>query len=598
MKTKQWLLGCCLVLTLACSDDNKQTITGNRVNTGSGIHNSTATSATIVKQKTPNTEVKMPGYLEQNWTHETRMQWWFTSQGSRLLPYDWFFALERPDSQEMLASKDNLERYRFVAWSADPQWNPDGLPIGFVADTDAEEGSKTRYLGFTCAACHTGKVAYQDNEYIIEGAPAHHDFDGFITEVATSMQATINNSEKFSRFSNRVLGENAVTSQIAGLKADLVQESVKAGTRVKNNKSPHASGYARLDAFGSIFNEVVVTAINETANAKPADAPVSYPMLWDTPQHDKVQWNGSAVNAGIGVYVRNVGEVIGVYGGLEINKSPSDGMSLMFKNHANIGKLTQLEEILTTLWSPLWPEKLLPRIDQVKVQPGKQLYDDNCVNCHHGIHRDDPNRKVEATMVPVNEIGTDSTMASNIVKRRSKSGRLEGQPLSKLCSLTEMEKLGPETLSLQLVRIGVSGVLQTALDKSVLKDGGKLYVLANHKATCKDNCDPNTDAARCARPPGYKARPLNGIWASAPYLHNGSVPNLWALLQKPDQRPTKFNVGSWEFDPVNVGFATKSEPATSEFDTSVPGNSNAGHTYGNGLSEKEKWELIEYLKTL
>ncbi|MEQ1636560.1 MAG: hypothetical protein ABL903_07700 [Methylococcales bacterium] len=68
-------------------------------------------------------------------------------------------------------------------------------------------------------------------------------------------------------------------------------------------------------------------------------------------------------------------------------------------------------------------------------------------------------------------------------------------------------------------------------------------------------------------PPKLKGRPLNGIWASAPYLHTGSVASLWDLLQKPEQSSSKFNVGSWEFDPVKVGSETKAEPSTSQLDT-------------------------------
>ena len=54
----------------------------------------------------------------------------------------------------------------------------------------------------------------------------------------------------------------------------------------------------------------------------------------------------------------------------------------------------------------------------------------------------------------------------------------------------------------------------------------------------------------------YKARPLNGIWATAPYMHNGSIPNLWELLKKPEDRLTSFWVGSREFDPARVGYKT------------------------------------------
>jgi hypothetical protein len=95
---------------------------------------------------------------------------------------------------------------------------------------------------------------------------------------------------------------------------------------------------------------------------------------------------------------------------------------------------------------------------------------------------------------------------------------------------------------------------------------------------------------------GYKARPLNGIWATAPYLHNGSVPNLVELLKPAAERAPTFHVGSREYDPVNVGF--KDDPAQPLFDTSVPGNSNKGHSFAAPLSNEERRDLLEYLKSL
>ena len=97
----------------------------------------------------------------------------------------------------------------------------------------------------------------------------------------------------------------------------------------------------------------------------------------------------------------------------------------------------------------------------------------------------------------------------------------------------------------------------------------------------------------------YRARPLNGIWATAPFLHNGSVPDLVELLKPPAERPAKFYVGNWEFNPARLGFNWSSElPGTSELDTSITGNSNAGHDYGTHLSDPDRLALIEYLKTL
>jgi len=102
----------------------------------------------------------------------------------------------------------------------------------------------------------------------------------------------------------------------------------------------------------------------------------------------------------------------------------------------------------------------------------------------------------------------------------------------------------------------------------------------------------------------YKARPLNGIWSGGPYLHNGSVPNLYQLMLPAEQRVKSFYIGSWEFDPVNVGYISTETPGSFFFDTRLEGNSNAGHEYGTGIdglpviSEDDIWNLVEYMKTL
>ena len=102
----------------------------------------------------------------------------------------------------------------------------------------------------------------------------------------------------------------------------------------------------------------------------------------------------------------------------------------------------------------------------------------------------------------------------------------------------------------------------------------------------------------------YKARPLNGIWTSAPYLHNGSVLNLYELLLPAAQRSETFYIGSWEFDPVKVGYVNRPDAGAFMVDTNLPGNGNAGHEYGTGgdglppLSDADRLALLEYMKTL
>ena len=108
-------------------------------------------------------------------------------------------------------------------------------------------------------------------------------------------------------------------------------------------------------------------------------------------------------------------------------------------------------------------------------------------------------------------------------------------------------------------------------------------------------------------PLAYKVRPLDGIWATPPYLHNGSVPTLYDLLSPVSERPKTFYSGSREFDPVKVGLITDPAPGLTRFDTSKPGNLNIGHEFSNTpgpgvigrlIQPDERKAIVEYLKTL
>jgi hypothetical protein len=114
----------------------------------------------------------------------------------------------------------------------------------------------------------------------------------------------------------------------------------------------------------------------------------------------------------------------------------------------------------------------------------------------------------------------------------------------------------------------------------------------------------------------YKPRPLAGIWAAGPFLHNGSVPTIYQLLLPADQRDKKFFVGTRDFDSVNLGLSTQPTEGREGFwfDTSVTGNSNVGHEFRKGyvpwqsggpprygvigpeLTEEDRQDIIEYLK--
>jgi hypothetical protein len=104
---------------------------------------------------------------------------------------------------------------------------------------------------------------------------------------------------------------------------------------------------------------------------------------------------------------------------------------------------------------------------------------------------------------------------------------------------------------------------------------------------------------------GYANMPLDGAWARAPYLHNGSVPTLRDLLDAPEMRPKEFYRGDNVYDQKKVGFASdraeESGRHFSRYDTSVRGNGNGGHAgaeYGTDLPDADKDALVEYMKTL
>jgi mono/diheme cytochrome c family protein len=99
---------------------------------------------------------------------------------------------------------------------------------------------------------------------------------------------------------------------------------------------------------------------------------------------------------------------------------------------------------------------------------------------------------------------------------------------------------------------------------------------------------------------GYVNVLLDGLWARAPYLHNGSVPTLSDLLSPPEQRPAVFYRGYDVIDAERVGFVSDGPEASRDgfrFDTALPGNSNSGHLFGTTLGADEKRALIEFLKT-
>lgn len=510
--------------------------------------------------------------LEQGWSRETQDQAWFISFGSRLLPYAWFLNLEQADSEDLFRDDAYLTGFGFLAQQPTSN-NADGLPVGFSRDHD--DGAQA-WLGLTCAACHTGQVHYRGAKIRIDGGQSLLDFDRFEAAVVDALSATLANPDKLERFARRVLHDNADDPVVHGdLRDALVERTQELAARRRMNATDIAYGYGRLDAFGQIFNAAAAEFIHEPGNRRAPDAPVSYPVLWSAPHLDVVQWNGSAPNAGPGPLVQNVTTALAVYGQIDVR--PGDHG---YASSVNFANLERIQNWIYALKAPRWPEQVLGQLSDERVARGQLLYAASCQGCHQISNRDDAKRKLKATLVPVADIGTDARAAANFVNAQSASGPLRGEKVAVLAG----DRMAAETATINLVVHAATGALlkhPVAATRAAVKDYHSV-----HKANINTH------------PDYYKARPLDGIWSSAPYLHNGSVPTLYDLLLPPDDRPEQFFVGSRELDVVRVGLESSPGEGRTVFDTRLTGNGNGGHTYGTTLSEAERMDLIEFMKTL
>jgi len=571
--------------------------------------------------------------LEQgdSWNQEQRELYWFTSQGSEVIPYDWFVWLEQAENNSLFRSADFMEKVGYLPSKSSAK-NPGGLPIGFTPQRPRKD--RMPYMGLNCAACHTNQINYKDKKLMIEGAPTLANFETLYTSLINAVKATKNDSDKFKRFADKILPSGYSTDDTSDLKNQMNRWIGQAQDRQIVNALPSPefpqdfAGHGRVDAFGQIANSGTALALNKLSNNNPPSAPVSYPFLWGTHQSDVVQWNASAPNIPIvGPLVRNVGEVVGVFGNLSIHESPwwqqLLGIDVAYSSTVDYKGIGEIETWIKELKSPQWPQDIFPKLDENKLMQGAILYDRECSSCHQVIKRVDEFKDYTSKKVPLAQVGTDPIMAYNAGRGMANTLILEG--INK--DLVTGGKFGATAGATSIVVNGILGVILKR-PKKALEAGKAPDATGDHKdqlseylkLLLKEKLDdkkeykhPNDTiiAPNALGPNGpvlnldslvYKARPLNGIWATAPYLHNGSVPNLWELLQAPNERITTFKVGNREFDPVNVGFQYDEGPSTFNVmrsdSTIMPGNSNLGHNYGTGLTDDEKWAVIEYMKSL
>ena len=608
--------------------------------------------------------------LSQGWTDSDRQWWYRTTQGSRLLPLNWMMALEQAGSADKFMSDANMTRLGYLPDPVSPS-NPNGLPVGFTVDPAnqanpaksdlmcqtfptmcADLTMRRDWVGMNCSACHTNDIVIGTARVRVEGAPTLADFQGFEEDLLAALKALESDAGKFSRFSVAVLGADAAASAKADLLIEVAEQVVWQQKLHDKNDAPLVRyGHGRLDAQGHILNKVALTILLPVQpKTILADAPASYPFIWNTSQQKKIQWNGIASNVfrinlpglgaqtDVGALIRNASEVIGVFAHIETSRGAA---WRGYRSSANVTNLIALERHLATLQSPQWPVDLLGPLDAAKVARGDALFDRmGCQGCHDHLEPTDVTKKMAEKMDPIGKQGTDIFLACNTYLHRSKSGNFEGQKIFAYAG----DDIAAEDFTRNLLINTTVGTIVGKFDQllgAIFNDTATTGIGVNGAAPIGVEFLPGiaspakkAQAKACLNATftaaqdnilSYKSRSLNGIWATAPYLHNGSVPTLYDLLSastlrlRSDDphplpgageplRPDEFGVGSRKFDPVKVGFITDLADPDNTFRFQVripgtkepiPGNYNSGHDYGTSkLTEQERMDLVEYLKSL
>ena len=575
-----------------------------------------------------------------------------------LLRYGYAESAEAPASTPALSSKWPVENF-------------DGLPVGFArmagATNPATGVAQPDLIGLTCAACHTGSIHYKGTSIRYDGGPAMVNLLKLEEATGLSIAYTLFFSSRFDRFATRVLGAGASEAARAELKKGLLEAGAFVKTQAislsnlydRVHQQDTEEGYGRLDALNRIGNQVFATdpGLSGVAgfeeNLHVRDAPVSFPPIWTVSWFYWAQYDASIQQP----LIRNAGEALGV--SALLNVSPDFSPDTLLRSSVDVANLTAIENLLkgpnpfeqtpkgfAGLKSPQWPAQMFPddpnwKIDAARVDRGRKVYAEICVECHLGPVNDPvfdknyPDKSfwsaneshwkklgnepvLDEVQKGVGGMGTDPAQSHVLTLRTVKVPGFLGldpaRDLGKFWGCTDVPASSTAAMPFALALMDVVDLtIRKWMDGKNLPDAERQAMWGPRK-----NC-PNSGNAQEAH---YRVRPLNGVWATAPYLHNGSVPSLYWMLRPAAERPTQFCMGTRDFDPKQVGFrveaGTKQTCAKGETLFSVeasdgsriPGNSNLGHSLegtpgpgkpgviGRLLSDDERYDLIEYLKTL
>ncbi len=569
-----------------------------------------------IKVAGPQDQIKV---VNQGLTATERDRFYHLTMGSEIVPLAWLRALESVSTGQPFL--DNVERFGLIP---DPA-SADGLPIGLTAAPSKDARFVGKLVGFNCAACHTGEMTYQGKTVRIDGGSSLFDAEAFTKDLLGSLITTFKSPEKFVAFVKRQLQDKEHADRLAadhpaayrllsgnGLAAlekafaklhqeeqkslknlaidlDMQLHDDRAAAKTKLQELIGKIDLGELPEKIAIDLQTDAGAVRETlthliesmrllkarldfakkaaalgnlklANthggpgrvddfgaaraflfdikyARAMNAPCSIPHLWGATKLSWSNYDGSTQST----LERSVATALA--GGAVFDPTT-------YQSTVPLRNLGELEALSAKITAPAWPEEVFGKIDRAKAERGAVHFKEHCAKCHGPPD----------LLFAVKEIGTDAQRLLNYdvpLGERSFAAAVQEETGKYVARAAEDDKVAAAELA--KLRAGHKNVWRTTNQ--------------------------------------YAARPLAAIWATPPFLHNGSVPTIYDLLLPVEQRPNSFPIGQRDYDPLKLGYVTaiKGEPIF-RFDTSIVGNRNVGHEYGTTLSDPQRYELIEFLK--
>lgn len=549
-------------------------------------------------------------------TNAERNQYYYADEGIQYLPLDVLMALDRPVEdgfglydERFLARPERLGLYPNLLSNS-------SIPIGITVSRDS---NYVPMAGINCATCHTSVITHEGKALLVDGNSGLFAIDRLIKEMVFSVAATLTSPVEFDKFYTRFQERTNLKSSEPDKKslkrmmqsAEYNQLNTAVQDHLKGkNKTPHkdvkkflasvdnttltSGAYPTRDQLDSEFKMFVYltkrlyffyeqsayagspdgSTVAESGlgrsnpwsvvknmlashleNKDKADfpkvpgGPINTPVIWGFDQSKWIFWMG-VTNS---MLERNMAQGVALV---------TDFNWDTYESTVSVKKLHQVSSYTKKITPPIWPENILGAIDQNKSEQGKVLFKDKCLGCH--VEPKQWGQGTASFSFQYMDVGTDPEYYK---------GQVES---------FYSKDLFKDALAPWLKKVKEAAYKREGVTNPSLYESGRMNVVWK---------------APTGNMP--EARPLYGIWASAPFLHNGSVPSIRELLKKPQDRITEFFVGSTEYDTVNLGFKSVQLYYSFNLQTGCAqctGNSNQGHDFGTDLSDAEKDQLIEFLK--